>query len=369
MSHKQAGGPLQGVKVIEFAGLGPAPFAGMLLADLGADVLLIDRPVHSAQTVPPRKNLNHRGKRSVVLNLKDVHDLARCQALCARADILLEGFRPGVMERLGLGPDVLLARHPALVYGRMTGWGQSGPMAQRAGHDINYIALSGALHAFGHDGAAPRPPLNLVGDFGGGALYLAFGVLAALLHARASGQGQVVDAAMIDGSASLLTMMQGMVAAGMWDGAPGTNLLDGGRPWYDVYATADGQWLSVGALEPQFYAELLRGTCLDATETLAMRADPKHWPTLRSRLASAIRARTRDEWTAIFAESDACVAPVLSYEEAARDAHLQARETYGIVDGVLQAMPAPRFSVTPGAIRHPPPVPGEHGESAMKDWC
>ncbi len=359
-------GPLAGIRVLEFAGLGPAPFAGMLLADLGADVVLVDRPPRDTATTDPRFQVNHRGKRSLLLDLKTDTGRSQALALAGRADVVIEGFRPGVMERLGLGPDTLLAQQPRLVYGRMTGWGQEGPLAQAAGHDINYIALSGALDAFGRRGEAPVPPLNLVGDFGGGALYLVMGVLAALLHARSGGSGQVVDAAMVDGSASLLTMLHGMIAAGQWQGARGENLLDTGRPWYEVYRTRDGRYVSIGALEPAFYAQLLSLTGL--AQALPPRDDPANWPALHTAFAALFVQRTQAEWQSLLEGTDACFAPVLSARDASTHPHLQARATYGEVAGVVQAMPAPRFSQTPAQISRPPPAPGEGGEQAMRDW-
>lgn len=360
-------GPLAGVRVLEFAGLGPAPFAGMLLADLGADVVLIDRPPRESVTTEPRFQVNHRGKRSVLLNLKSADGVAQARALAKVADVVIEGFRPGVMERLGLGPDVLLAQRPALVYGRMTGWGQDGPLAQAAGHDINYISITGALDAFGRRGEAPVPPLNLVGDFGGGALYLVMGVLAALLHARSHGTGQVVDAAMVDGSASLLTMLHGMIAAGQWQGERGENLLDTGRPWYEVYRAQDGRYVSIGALEPDFYRQLLDLTGL-AGDTLPPREDPANWPALHIAFTRLFLTRTQAQWQTLLEGTDACFAPVLSARDAPTHPHLRARGTYGEVAGVMQAMPAPRFSRTPGQISNPPPALGEGSEQAMRDW-
>jgi alpha-methylacyl-CoA racemase len=361
-----ANGPLTGIRVLEFAGLGPAPFAGMLLADLGADVVLVDRPSPSVSSEQARFQVNHRGKRSLLLDLKTDAGRARALAMAGQADVVIEGFRPGVMERLGLGPDTLLAQQPRLVYGRMTGWGQSGPLAQSAGHDINYISLSGALDAFGRRGEAPVPPLNLVGDFGGGALYLVMGVLAALLHARGGG-GQVVDAAMVDGSASLLTMLHGMIAAGQWTGARGENLLDTGRPWYEVYRTQDGRHVSIGALEPAFYAQLLALTGLDG-DAVPSRDDPANWPALHAAFTRLFLQRTQAEWQALLEGTDACFAPVLSARDAPHHPHLAARGTYGEIAGVVQAMPAPRFSGTPAQISRPPPAPGEGGEQALRDW-
>jgi alpha-methylacyl-CoA racemase len=287
--------------------------------------------------------------------------------LVERADALIEGFRPGVAERLGIGPEACLARNPRLVYGRMTGWGQEGPLAAAVGHDIDYIALSGALHAIGRAGEKPVLPLNLVGDFGGGALYLAVGVLSALLEASRSGQGQVVDAAMVDGAASLLTMFYGMSAAGTWSDERGVNLLDGGAPFYDVYETADGKYLAVGALEPRFYAELLRLTGLEGSD-LPEQADIFRWPELRQRFAAVFKQRTRDEWCALLEGTEACVSPVLSLSEAPKHPHMAARRTFVEVDGVTQPAPAPRFSRTPGAIQRPPEPPGASTEPVLEDW-
>jgi alpha-methylacyl-CoA racemase len=356
-------GPLEGVRVVEFAGLGPGPFCGMLLADLGADVVRIDRRGAPGGLLGSlgATTLLDRGKRSIALDLKDADDLRVVRALAERADVLLEGFRPGVMERLGLGPDDLLALNPALVYGRMTGWGQTGPLAHSAGHDIGYIALTGALGASGRPDERPAPPLNLLGDFGGGGTFLALGALAALLHARSTGQGQVVDAAIVDGTAVLTTMIHGMVDAGFWRDRRGVNLLDTGAPFYDVYRCADGQFLAVGALEEQFYATLLEGLGLAGDESLPDRADPRQWPALRERFTQAFAARTRAEWWAVFAGTDACVAPVWSLLEATRDDHNTGRGVFVEVDGRVQPAVAPRFSATPGAVGRVPAA-GEHSD-------
>lgn len=364
-----AAGPLAGVKVIEMAGIGPAPFCGMLLADMGADVLRLDRTEAGDLGIgqAPKYDLLGRGKRSVALDLKSSAAVKTTLKLVARADILIEGFRPGVMERLGLGPDVCLQHNPKLIFGRMTGWGQDGPLASAVGHDINYIALSGALNAIGRAGEAPVPPLNLVGDFGGGALYLAFGVLCALLDARTSGKGQVVDAAMIDGSASLMTMMYGLRAMGGWSDMRGENLLDTGAPWYDVYETKDGKYMAVGAIEKRFYQELLRRLGLE-NEPLPAQHDRKGWPQLRARFREIFRTRTREEWRQTLEGSDACVAPVLSMEEAQQHPHAKARQTFLTLDGVTQPAPAPRFSRTPAEIRSAPPKRGADQESALTDW-
>jgi len=361
-------GPLEGVRVVEFAGLGPAPFCGMLLADLGADVVRIDRRSGPGGLLGSlgATTLLDRGKRSIALDLKDADDLRVVRALAERADVLLEGFRPGVMERLGLGPDGLLALNPALVYGRMTGWGQSGPLAHSAGHDIGYIALTGALGASGRPDERPTPPLNLLGDFGGGGTFLALGALAALVHARSTGQGQVVDAAIVDGTAVLTTMIHGMIDAGVWRDRRGVNLLDTGAPFYDVYRCADGQFLAVGALEEQFYAALLEGLGLAGDESLPDRADPRQWPALRERFTQAFAARTRAEWWAVFAGTDACVAPVWSLLEATREAHNTERGVFVEVDGRVQPAVAPRFSATPGAVGRVP-VPGEHSDEIRRE--
>ena len=353
-------GPLQGVRVVEFAGLGPGPFCGMLLADLGADVVRIDRrggrgALLGAFGAP----LMDRGKRSIALDLKDPGDLLVVRALTARADVVLEGFRPGVMERLGLAPADLMADNPALVYGRMTGWGQNGPLSHSAGHDIGYIALTGALGATGRPDERPAPPLNMLGDFGGGGAFLALGALAALLHARATGQGQVVDAAIVDGTAVLTTMIHGMLDLGMWVDRRGVNLLDTGAPFYDVYRCADGGFVAVGALEEQFYAALLDGLGLSGDGTLPDRTDPRQWPALRERFTEAFAARSRDEWWRVFEGTDACVAPVLSLVEATADRHNRERGVFVEVDGTVQPNAAPRFSVTPGGVGRVPAV-GEH---------
>ncbi|CAN5382402.1 CaiB/BaiF CoA-transferase family protein [soil metagenome] len=346
MDRATGSGPLTGVRVLEFAGIGPAPFCGMLLSDLGAEVVRIDRP--GARDVAPF-DVTNRGRRTLRLDLKSPDGVTACLKLIAGADILIEGFRPGVMERLGLGPEPALAANRRLVFGRMTGWGQTGPFAQAAGHDMNYIALSGALHAVGTE-EKPIPPLNLVGDFGGGALYLAFGVLAALTHARTTGEGQVVDVAMTDGSASLMAMMYGFKAMGMWRDERRSNLLDGGAPFYDTYRCADGGWLAVGALEPQFYAALLSGLEIDAA-TLPSQMDRDRWGEIRSAIGGAIATRGRDAWMEVFAGTDACVAPVLTLAEAPHHPQNVARGTFASPGGVDQPAPAPRFSATPGTVQ------------------
>lgn len=360
-------GPLAGIRILEFEAIGPAPFAGMLLADMGADVLLVDRPRASDLGLKRERwyDVMLRGKRSVTLDLKSPQGVQAALELIGQADALIEGFRPGVMERLGLGPHAALGKNPKLVYGRMTGWGQEGPLAPRAGHDINYIALAGVLQAFGRKGEAPVPPLNLVGDFGGGGMFLAFGVVSALLEAQRSGKGQVVDAAMVDGAALLAAMFSGFLAAEQWSEERGTNVLDTGAPWYDVYQTADGKYVAIGAIEDKFFAEL--GAKLKLID-LPPQHDRSRWPQMRRRLAEAFRARTRDEWCRIFAGSDACFAPVLSWSEARQHEHSQARSAYIEVAGVQQPAPAPRFSRTVAEVRRPPPERGQGGAAALREW-
>ena len=356
-------GPLSGLKVLEFAGIGPGPFCGMLLSDLGADVVRIDRkgPGRGAKT-----DITGRGRKSVAMDLKSPAAVEACLKLMESADAVFEGFRPGVMERLGLGPAVALARNPKLVFGRMTGWGQTGPYAQAAGHDMNYIAISGALGAIG-TAEKPIPPLNLVGDFGGGALYLAFGLLAGVIHARASGQGQVIDCAMSDGAASLMAMFYGFKAAGGWSDTRRSNLLDGGAHFYDTYRCADGEWIALGSIEPQFYALLLEKTGIDDPAFKAQ-MDRTQWPALHDKLAAVIETKTRDEWCEIMAGTDVCFGPILSLDEAPLHAHNVARQTFVNIDGVVQPAPAPRFSATPGAIAGPPPAIGAHSRSALEAW-
>ena len=362
-------GPLDGIRVIELAGIGPGPYCAMLLSDLGADVLRVDRAsaVSGADAAEPPLELLNRGRRSIGVDLKHPDGAGAVLSLVESADALIEGFRPGVAERLGIGPDECLARNPGLVYGRMTGWGQQGPLATTAGHDINYIAMSGVLHGIGPAGSKPIPPLNLVGDFGGGSMFLALGILGALVERHSSGEGQVVDAAMVDGSASLATMFHGMRAMGMWSDERGTNLLDTGAHFYDTYETADGKYVSVGAIEPQFYAELLDGLGLDPDD-LPHQLDQAQWPAMKERFAAVFRRRNRDDWAELFAGSDACVAPVLSVEEAVSHAHNAARGTFVTEAGVTQPGPAPRLSRTPGAIQRPPAHPGQHTEEALRDW-
>ncbi|MBV8594078.1 MAG: CoA transferase [Caulobacteraceae bacterium] len=356
-------GPLMGLKVIEFAGIGPGPFCGMLLSDLGADVVRIDRK-GAGRGAP--SDVTARGRRSVALDLKAPAAVETCLKLMETADGLIEGFRPGVMERLGLGPDIALKRNRRLAYGRMTGWGQTGPLARAAGHDMNYIAISGALGAIGTSDK-PIPPLNLVGDFGGGALYLAFGLLAGVIHARTTGEGQVVDCAMSDGAASLMAMFYGFKAAGMWTDERSANLLDGGAHFYNTYRCADEEWVAIGSIEPQFYALLLEKTGARDPEFSAQ-MDQRAWPDLRARLAAIFETKTREEWCEIMEGTDVCFAPVLSLDEAPRHAHNLARETFVEVAGVIQPAPAPRFSATPGAIAGPPPAIGAHTREALADW-
>ncbi|MCW0180356.1 CaiB/BaiF CoA transferase family protein [Zavarzinia sp.] len=359
-------GPLKGMKVVEIAGLGPGPFCAMLLADMGADVIRVERSAKFG-VVNPKFDYLNRGKRSIVVDLKKPEGVETVLKLVEKADIILEGFRPGVMERLGLGPEDCLARNPAIAYGRMTGFGQTGPMAKAAGHDINYIAMSGALHMIGRKGEKPVPPVNLVGDFGGGAMFLAFGLLAAVIEARASGKGQVVDATMIDGAALLSTMMYGMKAQGLWQDERGVNLLDTGAHFYETYETRDGKWVSIGSIEPQFYAELLRLAELD-TEVFGNQMDIGRWPEMKDRLAEVFKARTRDEWCAIMENTDVCFAPVLSMDEAARHPHNVERGTFFAQDGNVQPAPAPRFSRTVPAVPAAPPLPGQHTDEVLADW-
>ncbi|MFE1251312.1 CaiB/BaiF CoA transferase family protein [Streptomyces sp. NPDC058735] len=359
-------GPLTGVRVVEMAGIGPGPFAAMLLADLGADVVRVDRPGGPGLGIDPACDVTNRNKRSVVVDLKAPDGPERVLDLAARADILVEGYRPGVAERLGVGPGDCHARNPRLVYGRMTGWGQDGPLAQRAGHDIAYIAPTGTLGMIGRPDQPPAVPANLLGDYAGGSLYLVVGVLAALHHARATGTGQVVDAAIVDGTAHLTAMIHGMLAAGGWQDRRGANLLDGGCPYYGTYETADGGFMAVGALEPRFYAEFLHLLGLD--DLAAAHADISRWEELREQAAARFRTRTRDEWTAVFDGSDACVAPVLSLREAPHHPHLAARGTFTGHGGITQPAPAPRFSATPTSVRTGPALPGADTADVAREW-
>ncbi|QKW11275.1 CoA transferase [Streptomyces sp. NA04227] len=351
--------------MVELAGIGPGPFAAMLLADLGADVVRVERP-RGGIGIDPKFDVTNRNKRSVALDLKAADGPATVLDLVQRADILIEGYRPGVAERLGVGPEECLARNPRLVYGRMTGWGQDGPLADRAGHDLGYIAITGTLGMIGKPDEAPAIPVNLLGDFAGGSLYLVVGLLAALQHARTTGTGQVVDAAIVDGAAHLASMIHGMAAAGVWQDRRGVNLLDGGAPFYGIYETSDGQYMAVGALEPQFYAEF--GELLGLGEEAAARDDFGRWDSLRESIAARFRTRTRTEWTEVFEKSDACVAPVLSMSEAPAHPHLSARGTFVEHEGITQAAPAPRFSATPATVRSGPARPGAANTEVARDW-
>lgn len=359
-------GPLDGVRVVELAGIGPGPFAAMLLADLGADVVRVDRPGGTALAVDPAHDLTNRGKRSVLVDLKAEDGPGTVLDLAARADVLIEGYRPGVAERLGVGPEACHARNPRLVYGRMTGWGQRGPLAPRAGHDIAYLAPTGVLGMIGDADGPPAVPANLLGDYAGGSLYLVVGVLAALHHARETGTGQVVDAAIVDGAAHLSTMIHGMLAAGGWQDRRSANLLDGGCPFYGTYETADGRHMAVGALEERFYGEFAE--LLDLGDGAPDRWDTARWDELRDLVAARFRTRTRAEWTDRFEGSDACVAPVLSLREAPHHPHLAARGTFTEVDGIVQPAPAPRFSATPASVRGGPARPGDGAANVARDW-
>lgn len=362
-------GPLAGIRILELGGVGPGPFACMLLADLGAEVVRIDRPAgyDGGAPVDTRFNLLQRGRRSIALDLKNDAAKQAVLRLVGSADAVVEGFRPGVAERLGLGPDACLEVNPRIVYGRMTGWGQDGPLAEEPGHDINYISLTGVLHAVGQAGGPPVPPLNLAGDFGGGSLYLVMGILAALLERQTSGRGQVVDAAMVDGSASLMTLFYGLFASGYWKDERGVNRLDSGAPWYGVYRTADDRWMSIGSNEARFWANALRVLGLEGEE-LPHQHDESGWPELRRLLEERILTRTRDEWSALAEGQDACFTPVLSLTEAPEHPHLVARETFIDVEGIVQPAPAPRFSRTPGAVQNPPPIAGADTDAVLADW-
>jgi alpha-methylacyl-CoA racemase len=360
-------GPLSGIKVLEFESIGPSPFAGMLLADMGADVLVVDRAEGTDLGLKRERwyDVLMRGKRSVTIDLKKKEGAEAALELIGKADALIEGMRPGVMERLGLGPDKALEKNPKLVYGRMTGWGQTGPLAERAGHDINYIALSGVLNAIGRKGGAPVPPLNLIGDFGGGGMLLGFGVTCALLEAARSGKGQVIDAAMVEGASLLAGMFYGLLnGGGLVNETRGDNVLDTGAPWYNVYETKDGKYVSIGAIEARFYEELLK--------KLDLQNLPQHdrakWPEMKMQFEKAFRSKTRDEWVKAFEGSDACFAPVLSWSEAPRHPHNRARSAFTSVKRVEQPAPAPRFSRTPAEVLRPPPERGEGGAQALKEW-
>jgi alpha-methylacyl-CoA racemase len=368
-----ARGPLDGVRIIELQGIGPGPFCGMMLSDMGADVIRIDRAANvgaasAAGPGGPSFDILARGRRSVGVDLKNADGVETVLKLVEGADGLIEGFRPGVMERLGLGPEPCLARNPRLVYGRMTGWGQEGPYAQMAGHDINYISLAGALAHIGRAGEAPVPPLNLVGDFGGGGMLLAFGLVCGLVEARASGKGQVVDAAMVDGAAVLMTMFSGMFASGAATTERGCNLLDTGSHFYDVYETSDGGYVSFGSIEPQFYAELLELSGLGAQDDVPPQLERGRWPEMKERVATLVRGKTRDEWCSIMEGSDVCFAPVLTMQEAALHPHNVARATYVDVAGIAQPAPAPRFSRTAPAVQSPPAAPGQHTDEVLASF-
>ncbi|MGH9136962.1 MAG: CaiB/BaiF CoA transferase family protein [Acidimicrobiales bacterium] len=363
-------GPLNGIRIIEIAGIGPGPFAGMMLADMGADIVRIDRAqgVSGGDPSTPPADLLNRSRRSIGVDLKSPEGVEVVLQLVEHADALFEPFRPGVMERLGVGPDVCLARNPKLVYGRMTGWGQDGPYGPNAGHDINYIALAGALAHIGRAGVAPVPPLNLVGDFGGGGMLLAYGLVCGLLEVQRSGQGQVIDAAMVDGAAALMTMMYSFHAMGIQSQERGSNMLDTGAHFYDVYETADGQYVSIGSIEPQFYAELVKVIGLEG-EDLPYQFDKTAWPSMKERVAEIFRTKTRDEWCELLEDDqELCFAPVLSMLEAAEHPHNRARSTFTEVAGVLQPSPAPRFSRTPGAVAMPPPHAGQHSDAILAEW-
>ena len=359
-------GPLHGIKVIEMVGLGPGPLCAMLLADMGAEVIRVDRPGGNLFS-GSRTDLLGRNRRSLAVDLKHPDGVATVLSLVERADALIEGFRPGVMERLGLGPDTCRLRNGRLVYGRMTGWGQDGPLAQAAGHDINYIALAGVLHAIGEKGGRPVPPLNLVGDFGGGGMFLAFGIVCALLEARQSGLGQVIDCSMVEGSAVLMGMFYAMQQAGRWQDERGSNMLDGASHFYGTYETADGKWVAVGAIEPQFYATLVRETGADP-QLFENQHDADAWPRQRAELARIFKTRTRDAWCALLEGSDACFAPVLSLTEAPQHPHNVARGSFVELDGMLHPAPAPRFSRTPAQLRHGPRPVGADSGAVLADW-
>jgi alpha-methylacyl-CoA racemase len=370
-SHGGTVGPLSGMRVVELAGIGPAPFCGMILADLGADVLRVDRMARtgevSAQLTDPLLDLLNRGKRSVAVDLKSAGGAALVLALCSRADALIEGFRPGVMERLGLGPEQARKQNARLVYARVTGYGQDGPLSRVAGHDLNYLALAGVLHGIGSPSEPPPPPLNVVGDMGGGGMLLAVGILAALWEARSSGEGQVIDAAMVEGASALQCMIHGLVQMGIWRETRGDNLLDGGAHFYRCYETKDQKYVAVAAIEPQFYAELLRRLEL-SVEEFTPQLDRTQWPRMTARLATVFRSRSRDDWVRIFEGSDGCVAPVLTMSEAPLHEHNRARRSFVEIGGALQPAPVPRFSRSVAEVRARPPMPGEHTRQALADW-
>ena len=359
-------GPLQGIKIVELAGIGPGPFCAMMLADMGAEVIRVDRL--SAKGTGSRRDVYLRGRRSIAVDLKHPDGVATVLRLSETADALIEGFRPGVMERLGLGPEICLARNPRLIYGRMTGWGQTGPLKDAAGHDINYIALTGALHAIGRKGEKPVLPLNLIGDFGGGGMMLAFGIVCALLEAQRSGQGQVIDAAMTDGAAALMAIIYGRKALDQWSNQRGVNMLDGGAHFYDTYECADGKYVAIGSIEPQFYALLLQHCGLTDDPAFQSQMNPNRWPELKDKLTAVFKTRTRAEWCELMEGSDVCFAPVLDLEEAPNHLHNQARGTFVELDGVVQPAPTPRFSRTAPTIQRAPAWAGEHTEEVLTDW-
>ncbi len=359
-------GPLKGVKIIEVGGIGPGPFCAMMLSDMGADIIRVERKGEPAR-YKPEYNTLHRGRRSIGVDLKKPEGVELLLRLVEKADALQEGFRPGVMEKMGLGPEVCLKRNPKLVYGRMTGWGQEGPLSHASGHDINYIALTGALYSIGRPDQNPVPPLNLVGDFGGGGMLLAFGMACALFETQRSGKGQVIDAAMVDGAAALMTMFYGLRAAGLWTDERGSNFLDGGAPYYDTYETADGKWISVGSIEPQFYALLLKHSGIDDPEFLGQN-DQAKWPELKKKIAGIFKTKTRAEWSEIMLGTDVCFGPVLTMGEALMHPHNVARKTFVEIEGVPQPAPTPRFSRTKPEIRGPVLVGPEHTEAALLDW-
>jgi alpha-methylacyl-CoA racemase len=362
-------GPLEGVKILEIAGIGPGPFAAMMLSDMGADIIKIDRAgtVRPGKPAHPPRDVLGRGRRSLAVDLKNPEGIETVLKMVEQADVILEGFRPGVMERLGLGPEVCQARNPRIIFGRMTGWGQDGPMAKAAGHDINYIALTGALHSMGRAGEAPMPPLNLVGDFGGGGMLLAFGVVCAIVERATSGKGQVVDAAMVDGASALMAMVFGMQASGMWSDERGTNLLDTGAHFYEVFETKDSKFVSIGSIEPQFYALLLHHTGLEG-ETLPAQMDSTQWVAMKARLAEIFKTKTRDEWTEIMEGTDVCFAPVLSMSEAPQHPHMKHRGTFIDIAGLTQPAPAPRFDRTVPQTPNPPAYAGQHTDEALESY-
>ena len=360
-------GPLKGMKVVEIGSIGPGPFCAQMLSDMGADTIRIDRKGNGDGPFGDKYNVMHRGRRSVAVDLKNPQGVETVLKLIEKADALVEGFRPGVTEKLGIGPVVSLRRNQKLIYGRMTGWGQDGPLAETAGHDINYISLSGALHTIGSKDQPPVPPLNLVGDFGGGGMLLAFGIMCGIFEAQKSGRGQVIDASMVEGSAVMMNMFMGLKAAGIWSEKRESNFLDGGAHFYGCYETADGKWVSIGSIEPQFYALLLKHAEITDPD-FNNQMDMQQWPALKDKLTTLFKSKTRDEWCTIMEGTDICFAPVLSMSEAAKHPHNVARNTFIEVDGVMQAAPAPRFSRTKPGIPDPPPAPGERGQLALRDW-